>query len=224
MTTQLERKRLALLALPVVVTAPLIVLCSAALGWPAWVGVVIVAGAALVVVLGILGIAKFRGLPQRFSALLLPAAVIVTAVVAVGTAIVMYGQWWLPEQRYQQDVRAVSAQSSRLAELLTSVSPDSRSGYLDRLRPLVVEGATDELKTKVLDPMPADLVQKGVVRAVGVQAIVDDAASAVVVVAPTPPPQNNAAYPDDTTDIVLWFFLIRQDGQWKLKNMAPMFA
>lgn len=182
------------------------------------------AGAALVVVLGILGIAKFRGLPQRFSALLLPAAVIVTAVVAVGTAIVMYGQWWLREQRYQQDVRAVSAQSSRLAELLTSVSPDSRSGYLDRLRPLLVEGATDELKTKVLDPMPADLVQKGVVRAVGVQAIVDDAASAVVVVAPTPPPQNNAAYPDDTTDIVLWFFLIRQDGQWKLKNMAPMFA
>jgi hypothetical protein len=71
--------------------------------------------------------------------------------------------------------------------------------------------------------MPADFVQKGVVRAVGVQVVEHDAASAVVVVGPTPPPAPNAAYPDDTTDIVLWFLLIRQDGQWKLKNMAPMF-
>jgi hypothetical protein len=157
-------------------------------------------------------------------ALLLPATVIVMAAVAVVTAVVVYGQWWRPEQRYQQDVRAISEQSSHLAELLTTVSPQTRSVYLDRLRPLVIEGATEELKTKLLGPMPADLTQTGVVRAVGVQAIVDDAASAVVVVAPTPAPTNETVYPEDTTDIVLWFFLIRQDGQWKLRNMAPMFA
>jgi hypothetical protein len=215
---------LALVAPPLLVTAALILLCSAALGWPLWVGVVIVAGVALVIVLSIVALAKFRGLPQRFSAMLLPAAVVVMAAVAVGTTVVMYSQWWRPQQRYQQDVRAISEQSSQLAELLTTVSPQTRSGYLDRLRPLVVEGATDELKTKILDPMPADLTQTGVVRAVGVQAVVDDAASAVVVVAPTPPPKNEAEYSDDAADIVLWFFMIRQDGQWKLKNMAPMFA
>jgi hypothetical protein len=215
--------RLGQVAAPISVTAALIALCGIILAWSPWAIVAVLAGLALVVA-GFGLVSRKRWRTPRYRPNLPRTTAVAMAAVAVVTALVMLWQWSIPQHRYDRDVRAVADQSSRLAELLTTVTPETRAGYVDGLRPLVVDGAAEALKAQVLDPMPPGVVQTGKVRAVGVQAIVDDGASAVVVVEPSPPPaEPSAAYPDETKDIVLWFLLVRQDGQWKLKHMAPMF-
>jgi hypothetical protein len=203
---------------PTLASMAFIVVCGVVLAWSPWlIGALAAAFLVVVIALVLAGRRRRLGVPRGL-------AVISMAVLAVVAALVMFVQWNAPDRHHARDVQAVTDKAHRLAELLTTVSPDSRAGYIDRLRPLIVDGAADELKTQVLDQMPEGLTQTGKVRAVGVQAVEDNASSAVVVVEPAPPPATlPGADPGETRDIVLWFLLVRQNGDWKLKNMAPMF-
>jgi hypothetical protein len=207
---------------PAAITVGCIVVTGVVLGWPRWIGFV-VGAVALAGLVALAGAAR-RSIPAARLGTAHSALVVGTAVVAATAAVVMYAHWGTAKSSHDRDVSAVAQRSAELAELMTTVSPDSRDQYMTRLQPLLVEGMAASLKAKVLDPMPATTKQKGLVRAVGVQGIVDGIASVIVVVEPTQDGVTTVSDTAQSRDIVLWLFLIEEDGQWKLRNLAPMTA
>ncbi len=213
---------------PVVVVVGCVVTTGIVLNWPRWTGVVVV----VVAIAGLIGLAVRARRTRRNagthwvpSSSMQVALAVVMALTAVATAVTMYWQWGQGQRSRDSDFEAVAKRAAEVAELMTTVSPESRDEYMAKLQPLLVDGMAASLKSEVLDRMSENTSQKGVVRAVGVQGIVDGIASVITVVQPTTPGAP-AAVADDgqSPNVILWLFLIREDGQWKLRNSAPMIA
>jgi hypothetical protein len=208
-----------------VLTVLMIAVLGIVLGWPLWVeillGVTVVVGAVYVI----------RSLGQTaLSATSRPrwlrwgqdVAIGLMVVASVGGAATMYGRWTLPDRDHTDQTHQVAQAATTIAQLLTSMTPDTRAQYLQQLRPLVTDDVAQALRDKVVIPLPTvPFSQKGVVRSVGIEAVTDSAAIAIAVVQPTPGPAARSVDPEPS-DILLWLLLARYEDRWVLADLAPL--
>lgn len=187
----------------------------AGFGWTVWTAIVAVGIFATVAVAAV----TWRrwvpsGRPSR-----VPLAMFVgIAVLAGGTAV---ATWHESRATTGPDDRlAVARRATEISELLTTVTPQSHDEILDRLRPLVVDGMAELIKAEVLDAISPDATRTGTVHAVGVPQIGDDTARVITVIEQMPPrPDRNED--GEPSSLILVLSMIRHDGQWKLKAVAP---
>lgn len=114
----------------------------------------------------------------------------------------------------------IAERAADITQLLITVTPESRAGYVDRLQRETVTGMPDIAKAEILDRIAEGDRQTGVIRATGVHDATGDQADVTVVVDRTGP---QALSRDDgpPIQIILRLSLKNLDGQWKLASFAP---
>lgn len=193
-----------------------IVMAVGTVGWTAWTIVCTIVMLAGVVVIA----ASVRHRKSRPAAVPL-AVLVVLAVVTTTTWLTTWHDTTAQQRTHDRDIQAVAQRATEIAELLTTVAPESRADTTARLQPLVIDGMADLIEAEVLYRIPADTRQHGVVHAVGVQDLIAGSAHVITVVGQDPqPPSRDERDADNPSDLLLSMALVRHNGQWKLATVA----
>lgn len=198
------------------------------LGWPLWwvsvcsmLGLLIVQGVVVNVVLyrrdSVTVGTDDDGPGLRLAVVALAAATLVAAV-AVG-----YTRWTVPDREFRSDTAEVVRIATAVAEATATFTPGAPTASIDRaasfMAPDRAEAYRNEFGKATADLAKRNVTAQAQTLSAGLEALGPLAASVAVVMRGT---QTQPGQPPDNAVLALRVGLAKQDGSWRVLDVAPI--
>lgn len=198
------------------------------LGWPLW-WVSVCSMLCLLIVQGvIINVVLYRrdsvtvgtdddGPGLRLAVVALAAATLVAAV-AVG-----YTRWTVPDREFRSDTAEVVRIATAVAEATATFTPGAPTASIDRaasfMAPDRAEAYRNEFGKATADLAKRNVTAQAQTLSAGLEALGPSAASVAVVMRGT---QTQPGQPPDNAVLALRVGLAKQDGSWRVLDVAPI--
>lgn len=151
------------------------------------------------------------------------AVVAVAATALVVAAVVGYTRWTLPDRDFTRDSAEVVRIATAVSEATATFTPADPTSSLGRAASFMAPDRADAFKAE-FGQATADLAKRNVTAqaqtiSAGLEALGPSAASVAVIMRGT---QSQPGRPADSAVLALRVGLAKQDGQWRVLDVAPI--
>lgn len=153
------------------------------------------------------------------------AVVAIAASAVAAAAAVGYNSWTLPDRAFQADSAAVVRTATEVAEASATFNPADPNSSLDRAAALMLPERAEAFKAQ-FGSAAADMAKRNISAqantvSAGLEALGGSSASVAVLIRGT---QSAPGEQPSTTVLALRVVLAKQDGGWRVVDVAPINA